>query len=134
MEGVYNGKVPETDLEKAVKDNQIGEFGICIDDMGCSGQFRYMSAGLYRGGPVPKGLRIYSIPAKLWAKFKCTGPLPQAMQSVNTKIFKEWLPGNKEYRIGGDYNIEWYSFDKKTTDPDYESEIWIPVYTKAEKQ
>jgi len=64
--------------------------------------------------------------------FNCIGPLPEALQSVNTRIFQEWLPGNPEYEICGNANIEWYDpTNTDTSDPDYRSAIWIPVKKKA---
>jgi AraC family transcriptional regulator len=55
--------------------------------------------------------------------------MPGALQSVNTKIFKEWLPGNPDYEIATGMNIEWYS-SGDCSSYDYESEIWIPVKKK----
>lgn len=61
-----------------------------------------------------------------WAKFRCVGSLPGALQSVNTKIFNEWLPNNGEYKIAMGCNIEYYSKGNPNSS-DYESAIWIPV-------
>ncbi len=115
--------------QKAIEDNQIGEFGICIDGEPGDKQFRYMIAGRYQGGPVPEGMELYTLPALTWAKFRCVGPMPGALQSVNTKIFKEWLPGNPDYEVSAWLNVEWYEMGD-TTAPDYESAIWIPVKHK----
>lgn len=52
--------------------------------------------------------------------FPCRGQLPEALQNVNTRIWREWLPGCREYRLGGNCNIEFY------VEPEY-SEIWVPV-------
>ena len=109
--------------------NVIGEFGICIEDNSKQKEFLYMIAGTYNGSSVPEGMKIFEIPALEWAKFKCTGPMPGALQSVNTKIFKEWLPGNPDYEIATGMNIEWYS-NGDCSSSDYESEIWIPVKKK----
>ena len=64
-----------------------------------------------------------------WAKFRCDGPMPAALQTVNTKIFKEWLPNNAEFEIAMGANIEWYSKGDITAQ-DYEAAIWIPVKRK----
>lgn len=56
--------------------------------------------------------------------------MPGTLQSVNTKIFNEWLPGNEEYEIAMGANIEWYSAEGNTSDADYESAIWLPVKRK----
>ena len=67
--------------------------------------FGYMIAGTYRGGK-----------------------LPEVLQSVNTKIWQQWLP-NSPYCIAGDPLIEWYE-DADPQKPDYHSEIWIPIQEK----
>lgn len=103
-----------------------GEFGICIEEEPGADAFRYLIAGGYGGGPVPAGMTVYTVPAMEWAKFRCLGPMPGALQTVNTKIFREWLPGNRDYGIAAGLNIEWYSQGDPTS-MDYESQIWIPV-------
>ena len=51
---------------------------------------------------------MYEIPDFDWAIFDCYGPCPKALQDVNTKIWKEWLPGNPDFEFPGRVNIEWY--------------------------
>ena len=126
---VWEGKAPANAFEKAVKDNNIGEFGICIDDIG-GNKFRYLIAGKYEGGEVPGGLEIFEFSDNDWAIFDIFGPCPGALQSVNTKIFTEWLPGNPEYEISGNATVEWYDCMAMPNDKDYHSAIWIPVKKK----
>ncbi|MBQ8211166.1 MAG: helix-turn-helix transcriptional regulator [Treponema sp.] len=52
MPVLFYGKKPETDIEKAICENGIGQFGVCIDDLG-ENRFKYMIAGRYKGCPVP---------------------------------------------------------------------------------
>ena len=78
---------------------------------------------------MPEGLTVYRFPDMEWAKFRCDGPMPAALQTVNTKIFKEWLPNNAEFEIAMGANIEWYSKGDITAQ-DYEAAIWIPVKRK----
>lgn len=127
---LWAGKAPETAFEKAVCECGIGEFSVCVDDGASPGRFRYLIAGRYNGREVPEGLTVLSLPALEWARFRCSGPLPESLQSVNTKIFQEWLPGNPEFEIAYGANIEWYSMEKETSAADYESEIWLPVKRK----
>lgn len=124
---ICSGNAPANEIEQAVYDNHIGEFGVCIDDIGKEGSFRYMIGGRYLGGNIPEGMELYELPDCEWARFKCLGAIPNAMQSVNTQIFREWLPGNDEYEMAESFNIEWYSSSGSTQDADYESEVWIPV-------
>ena len=123
------GKKPESEIEKAICNcGSIGEFGINIDDIG-NGKFRYIIAGRYTGGEVPEGMVTYELPDVQWAKFSCRGPMPQTLQTLNTKLFKEWLPGNPDYKVDMRIIVEWYS-KGDTTSMDYESGLWIPVSKK----
>lgn len=117
---------PESEIEETIWNCCVGQYAVCIDDLDTDGIFRYIIGGLYTGGEVPEGMTVYGFPDLLWAKFVCRGPLPGSLQSVNTKIFSEWLPGNTEYEIAMGANIEWYSCGDMS-DMNYESEIWIPV-------
>ena len=119
-----------TEALKALERFNVGEYAVCIDDQAESGTFRYMIAGAYTGGPVPEGLELHELPAATWAKFRCLGPLPGALQSVNTQVYQQWLPGNPNYEMSGNYNIEWYSCGD-TASPDYESAIWLPVRARS---
>lgn len=127
---VYAGNPPANAYEKALMDNCIGEYGVCIDDIG-NGKFRYLIAGKYSGGEVPEGMALYEFSMEEWAVFDCIGAMPEALQNLNTRIFKEWLPGNPDYEISGNANVEWYDcLNGEKTDPDYHSAIWIPVKRK----
>ena len=127
---IYAGNEPANPYEKALADNCIGEYGICIDDIG-NGRFRYLIAGRYAGGEVPEGMTLYEFPNHEWAVFDCFGPIPEALQSLNTKIFREWLPGNPDLELSGNANVEWYDcIHGEKTDPDYHSAIWVPVKRK----
>ena len=127
---VYAGNEPANPYEQALVDNCIGEFGVCIDDIG-GGKFRYLVAGKYTGGPVPEGMVLYEFPRGEWAVFNCVGPIPDALQRLNTRIFREWLPANPDYELCGNANVEWYDcVNGEKTDPDYHSAIWVPVKRK----
>lgn len=127
---VYAGKQPANTYEKAIVDNCIGEYGVCIGDLG-DGRFRYLVAGKYTGGEVPEGMFVYEFPQGEWAVFDCYGPIPKALQDMNTRIFKEWLPGNPDWELCGNASAEWYDcMNGEKTDSDYHSAIWIPVKKK----
>lgn len=100
-------------------------YGICMDVD--SKNFDYIIADNYAPwNEVPKGYITKVIPAGLWAIFPCRGGLPKSLQDVNTKIWNEWIPSCKEYKLGGNYNIELYAPPTENPDESY-SEIWIPV-------
>lgn len=114
-------------VAKAFKECNIGQFGVCIEPAVPNGTFDYYIAGVYHGGDVPAGMEVYELPDLTWAKFECIGPLPGALQSVNTELYKTWLPTNGKYEIAAGVNVEWYSDEGTPDDADYRSEIWIPV-------
>ncbi len=127
---VYAGNAPANPYEQALMDNCIGEYGVCIDDIG-DGIFRYLVAGKYTGGDIPEGMVVYEFPRSDWAVFDCIGPIPEALQTVNTRIFSEWLPGNSDYELCGNASVEWYDcVNGEKSDPDYHSAIWLPVRKK----
>lgn len=108
-----------------------GYYGVCVIDAAIKGEFKYLIAAPYEESEqvIPKGLQVISIPSLTWAKFRAVGSMPQAIQNLNLRIFKEWRPSNPNYEISEGYNIEVYTIsDVKNTD--YISEIWIPVKWK----
>ncbi len=106
-----------------------GVFGVCMDMEGKD--FDYWIADNYLPWEdIPEGCEATVIPGGLWAQFKCKGPLPDSLQSVNTQIWSEWLPTLKGYVLAGNYSLEVYS--PPTENPeDYESYIWIPLKKDA---
>ena len=116
------------ELKGIIKKFKIGELGLCH---GCGCDFDYFICGFYDNSldTIPKELEVLSVRSNSWAKFECVGPIPVALQSINTKIFKEWLPSNANYEMADELDIEWYDSGDTSAD-DYHSEIWIPVKTK----
>ncbi len=116
----------------ANKDNKLmGVYGVCLDDEVQGDRFRYMIADDYNEELAKKaGLEVKEIPEYTWAVFPCRGAMPQALQSVNTAVFNEWLPSGK-YEIAAGLNIEFYTDETKyklgAQDSEYYSEIWVPV-------
>ena len=105
--------------------NICGQFGICLDSDGKN--FDYLIADIYKPWEeVPEGCITRVIPEGTWAVFPCRGALPKALQDVNTQIWSEWLPNCRDYKLGGNYDIEMYT--KPADDPkDNYCEIWVPV-------
>ena len=125
---IYAGQDPVTPEEHAIVDNCIGEYALCMDGDGKT--FKYMLAGRYTGGEVPKGMKLVELERGDWAVFDCFGPNPKTLQETNTKIFNEWIPNNNEYEVRNNYNIEWYDCTTDMDNPNYHSAIWIPVKKK----
>ena len=102
-----------------------GVYGICLDGDGRN--FEYLIADDHKPcKEYPDGFVTRTIPAGTWAVFPCRGALPEALQSVNTAIWKEWLPTLREYRLSGNYNIELYTPAAEKPEDNY-SEIWVPI-------
>lgn len=104
-----------------------GKYGICLDQNAADRTFEYLIADDYiPWKEIPDGCVTRVIPASTWAVFPCRGPLPQTLQDVNTRMWSEWLPSCKSYRLGASLNIEMYA--PPTPDPkDTYCEIWLPV-------
>lgn len=112
-----------------------GMYGISIDEKMNGETFEYLIADNYNPKQdVPEGFVTRVIPAFTWAVFPCRGAMPNAMQSVNTKFFSEWLPANKQYEVAAGYCVEMYDdmskYPKGIKDENYYSEMWFPVKTK----
>ena len=119
---------PDSSNRELIEKCHVGQYGICVSKPNCK-EFDYYIAGEYHGEKVPEGYEVLEVPAHLWARFRCLGKMPGAMQSVNTRIYSEWLPNNKEYEMDGLIDVEYYSLGK-TDAADYESEIWLPIKKK----
>ena len=117
----------ETPIEKAILENGIGMFAICDEKEDC---FEYWIAGLYQGGEVPQGLTLYTFPAGEWAVFSAKGPMPGALQALNTEVWQQWYPNEgRKYMEKGKAMLEVYApGDMKAAD--YECGIWVPVKRK----
>ena len=117
-------------FEKGLQEQVCPVFGVCFD-ADAEGNFPYMIADILKKGmAVPEGLKTREVPAHLWARFACVGPMPGALQSVTKQIYSEWLPTNGTYEVAQYMEIEMYT-EGDTASKDYYSEVWIPVRKKA---
>ena len=127
-ERLWQTMKPETPAEKAILENGIGLFAICDEK---EGFFEYWIAGLYKGGEVPDGLKLYTFPESDWALFSARGPLPGSLQSLNTQVWQEWYPNEgQKFMANGSAMLEVYSPDNMQS-PDYECGIWVPICKPA---
>ena len=124
---LFQTMVPETPTERAILENGIGMFAICDEK---ENGFEYWIAGLYKGGEVPEGLALYTLPESDWAMFSAKGPLPGSLQTLNTYVWAEWYPNEgKRYMGRGNVMLEVYTPGNMQA-PDYECGIWVPVERK----
>jgi len=72
------------------------------------------------------GLDTLVIPPRTWAVFTVNGTGGKAFGEVWTRINSEWLP-TSGYKHINDFELEVFPMDKNADDPDYKSEIWIPI-------
>jgi len=104
-----------------------GMFGVCLDSSENGKKFEYLIADNYiPWEEIPTGCTAKVIPAATWAVFPCRGPLPQTLQDVNTRMWSEWLPNCKNYRLAANLNVELYAPPAEKPEDTY-SEIWLPV-------
>lgn len=121
---------PENAVEKAILENNVGLFAICDEK---NGFFEYWIAGLYQGGEVPEGLKLYTFPESDWAMFSAKGPLPGSLQTLNTQVWQEWYPTEgQKYKRNGNAMLEVYSVGDMQN-PDYECGIWVPICNSVEQ-
>jgi len=78
---------------------------------------------------VPEGMTEYTVPACDWAIFECRGPMPNAIQQLQTRILTEWLP-TSGYEYADAPDIEVYT-EGDTSAPDYAAQVWLLVVKKS---
>ena len=126
----FNGETSYQEIPKfwdehfASGDGEVvkGMFGVCID--GDGKEFDYLIADIYfPWNEIPEGFETRTVEASAWAVFRYEGECPEALQTLNTQIWSEWLPNSKEYELAMNCNLEFYISET-------EGEIWIPVKKK----
>lgn len=96
----------------------MGAFGVCLDQEGTI--FDYLIADNYQPwDEIPSGCEAVTFEAGDWAVFPCK---MSTLQDTNTKMWSEWLPSCKDYRLRLNGNIEMYA----PPEMDY-CELWLPV-------
>ncbi len=63
-----------------------------------------------------------------WAVFESVGKFPETLQDIWGRIYSEWFPSS-DYEAVNAPEIVWHE-SPDTTNPNYKSEIWIPVKKK----
>lgn len=140
MPVVRDGKAPDA-RQQAVFAHGIGAYGLCTCDIEghncstcaevnfgtCSHQcFTYAIAGIYQGGEVPEGLRLFPLRHDRWLKVWFEGGM-KAFQQQCTYFYREWLPRHAEYRIASDACcMKWYE-GTDIESPDYQCGLLMPL-------
>ena len=103
----------------------MGVYGICIDDNGADGEFDYWIADNYiPWQEIPAGCKSLVIPGGTWVVFPCK---LKTLQDTNTRMWQEWLPNCREYKLSGSYNLEVYGPPCKEDQGETYVELWLPV-------
>jgi AraC family transcriptional regulator len=71
------------------------------------------------------GFDVLQVEDGTWAVFESIGPFPETLQNVWGRIYSEWFPSSGYETVPGP-DILWNE-SQDTKDPNYRSEIWIPV-------
>lgn len=78
---------------------------------------------------VPERWNTLRVEALTWAVFTCIGKFPDELQNTWARIYSEWLPTSGYEVIQGPEML--WNESPDTNNPDYKSEIWIPVIKKS---
>lgn len=110
----------EEHFQDGTSETVCGTFGLCIDSDGRF--FDYLIADLYQPwNEIPEGFETRTIPAGMWVVFPCS---METLQETNTRMWKEWLPNCREYKLSRNYNIEMYGPCEKG---EGYTELWLPI-------
>ncbi|MGN7175790.1 AraC family transcriptional regulator [Paenibacillus sp. FSL R5-0490] len=102
-----------------------GILGVCVDNRSQKPEsMDYWIAASFEG-EKPDSFDTLQVPASKWAVFEVHGAMPHAMQNTWKKIFSEWFPSSGYEHVAAP-ELEVYTAGD-ASDPDYYSEIWIPV-------
>ncbi|MAT41325.1 MAG: AraC family transcriptional regulator [Anaerolineaceae bacterium] len=71
---------------------------------------------------------VLAVPATTWAVFSAIGSFPEALQNIWGRIYSEWF-AISGYELAQGPEILWNEH-KDITQPNFRSEIWIPVIKK----
>lgn len=103
----------------------MGMYGICMDVDEAGKEFDYWIADNYIPcQEIPDQCKAMVIPAGTWVVFPCN---MDTLQDTNTRMWQEWLPNCREYKLGGSYNIEMYGFPSENAIDESYVELWLPV-------
>ncbi len=103
----------------------MGIYGICMDTDEADGEFDYWIADNYiPWQEIPAQCKSMVIPAGTWVVFPCK---LKTLQDTNTRMWQEWLPNCREYKLSGNYNLEVYGPPCEEDRGESYVELWLPV-------
>ena len=133
-------KTPDA-FQQAAVDNNVGELALCtcsIPDHNCATcssvnftacntkTFTYVICGIYKGGDVPEGMKLYPLADGKWLKIHFEGGM-KAFQQQYSQFHKEWLPQHPEFKVKTNSPcMEWYC-GTDINSPDYQCGVILPI-------
>ena len=102
--------------------------GICFENQMKDDKFAYCIGCVSDDKDVEEDLSIQTLEPSTWVVFNCIGAMPEALQNLLEKIYKEFFPSS-EYKPSGKYEIEVYP-EGNISSKDYNCEMWISVEKK----
>jgi len=102
--------------------------GICFENQMKDDKFAYCIGCVSDDKDIDKDLSIQTFEPSTWVVFNCIGAMPEALQNLLEKIYKEFFPSS-EYKPSGKYEVEVYP-EGDISSKDYKCEMWISVEKK----
>lgn len=153
IEGIFStedgGNLHEIPLfwQKAIEDGRLDKLiatgpieetvGLCDVNAICDYEemegpnFKYMLYKRWKPGCNTEGYKVYDVPASTWAIFRTKNHTKEetanAIQDLNRRVYKEWLPTANYEKVDG-YELELY-YCSNEEGKDY-CETWIRVRPK----
>ncbi len=84
--------------------------------------------GVATSKSVDDGFDVLNVDAGTWVVFESVGSFPETLQDIWGRIYSEWFPSSGYESVIGP-EILWNECPN-TENPNYRSEIWIPVRKK----
>lgn len=124
-----NGKMKEM-MTKADSNGKLkgSLLGVCMDFVEEKEEFNFMIAMEPEKNADLSALEKRDVPAQTWAVFPGNGPMPESIQTVWKRIFKEWFPATDYIHADGP-ELEVYLPGNGDPD-DCPFEVWIPIEKK----
>ncbi len=104
--------------------------GLCICEAG-SDEFTYAIGVETEVRTAPAGFEAIHVPTNTWAVFDAIGPVPDSIQDVTKRVYREWFPSSG-YEHGPEHELEAYLPGDRFS-KNYHCQLWIPV-VKADRK
>lgn len=124
---IFEGGIPENDIERAIVENSIGEYGVLVESE--DNYTRYYIAGKYTGGKIPKGMELLEYAADEWLISRRYIKANDAGKGHDFSKERFIKSKNKNYVLKDAYEIQWFG-NKLELEYHLENkcyEEWVPL-------